>query len=162
MILSLARITLAVALVSEGGQALARCVSPPIPNGPDRLKAEVRWEVDRSTAVFTGTVTAMEYGPPHSDSFAKGEMLVIRMVTDLWWKGRKSREVTVHTDNYRLPNGRMSTEAHEYRYELGRKYLVYAYADTDGGGLHANICTRTRTIEEAVGDIELLDVLTAG
>jgi hypothetical protein len=51
----------------------------------------------------------------------------------------------------------MLSEAHEYPYQLGKTYLVYAQAD--GDGLSASVCTRTRPAETAAADMMLLDAL---
>jgi hypothetical protein len=150
-------IGLFLALVLEYTCAQARCIRPvPDPDETDPVKAEVRYALAQSAAVFIGRVIAMDYVPAQGE-FGRGEMLVIRMTPTTWWKGEESREVRLNTLTYRYPDGATSSESHEYRYQLGKTYLVYADAGADG--LHANICTRTRPAESAAEDVAMLDAL---
>ena len=162
MIPSFSRVILAFALALGCAQTQARCVGfMPEPGETDPLKAAVKHALGRSTAVFVGTVTAMEYVPVRTELFGgEGQMLVIRLAASAWWKGAESQQVTLHTFTYLLPGGGNSMEAHEYRYEEGKTYLVFAHAS--GGALYANKCTRTKLIEAAADDIALLDALKAG
>jgi hypothetical protein len=134
----------------------------PEPGETDPRKAAVRHALGRSAAVFVGTVTAMEYVPVRTELFGGNEaqMLVIKLSPSAWWKGAQSQQVTLHTHTYLLPGGGNSLEAHEFQYEKGKTYLVFA--NTYGGALYANICTRTKLIDAAAEDIVSLDALKAG
>jgi hypothetical protein len=146
-----------LALVLECTSAQANCIRPaPDPNETDPVKAEVRQALTRSAAVFIGRVTAMDYVPAQGE-FGSGEMLVIRMTPITWWKGEGREEVRLNTFTYRYPNGTTSSETHEYPYQLGKTYLVYAHAGRDG--LYASQCTRTRPAETAAEDMAMLDAL---
>ena len=137
--------------------AQAMCIRyVPDPNETDTAKAEVRYALTRSAAVFIGRVAAMEYVPTQTER-GSGDMLVIRMKTSTWWKGVGSEEVRLNTLTYQYPDGSMSSEVHEYPYQLGKTYLVYAYAD--GDDLYASVCTRTRPAETAAEDRMMLDAL---
>ena len=150
-------VALALALMLGCNCAQAMCIRyDPSPNETDPAKAEVREAVARSASIFTGHVTAMEYVPAHTER-GNGEMLVIRMVAHTWWKGAGSDEVRLITANYRYSDGTMSSEVHEYPFQLGQTYLVYANAGDDG--LHASVCTRTKPVEKAAEDITILDAL---
>lgn len=156
----LATITVALALATAANGASAMCIgNAPVHDAEDPVKASVKFAVGRSTAVFVGEVIALDYVPAVDERGHPAEMLVVRMLAGPWWKGDESREVALHTLTHRYPNGTASTESHEYQYEKGRTYLVYAYASR--GGLHANGCSRTRPIEEAASDIAALDALKA-
>lgn len=150
-------VVLFLALVLNCTCAQAMCVRAPLdPNETDPAKAEVRTALTRSAAVFMGRVTAMDYVPAQTER-GSGEMLVIRITPITWWKGEAREEVRLNTLTYRYPDGIMSSEAHEYPYQLGKTYLVYAHAD--GDGLSASVCTRTRLAEAAADDMMLLDAL---
>jgi hypothetical protein len=156
----LARVGLALAMVFVCHYAQAMCVRPVgDPNDPDPAKSEVKYAVATSEAVFIGYVTAMEYVPAHTE-LGHGEMLVIRMAARTWWKGDRSEVVTLNSSNHRYPDGAISWEVHDYSYEVGRTYLVYANADHDG--LYASACTRTKPVDKAADDIAILDTLTDG
>lgn len=148
---------LVFALVLGCSHTHAMCIRPaPDPHETDPVKAEVRYAIARSAAVFIGHVIAMEYVPIHTER-GDGEMLVIRMAARSWWKGAGSEEVRLNTQRHRYPGGTTSWEAHEYPYELGKTYLVYADAVNDG--LQASVCTRTMPVEKATDDMSILDGL---
>lgn len=158
--------TLAVSLVSACGQTLASCIGfTSSPDQTDPIKAELRWLAATSMAVFTGTVTAMEYVSltnhvPARRRFPEREKVkVVRIVTDCWWKGAESREVTLYSDTYMFTGGTLVTESQQNSYEIGKKYLVYADGARDV--LRADSCTRIKRIEAAAGDIESLNALKA-
>lgn len=155
---SLRKLTFAFLLAAAGNPAQAMCVGfSPQPGETDPLKATVKWALARSAAVFTGTVTAMEFVPANDKFAGKGERLVVRIAPDVWWKGEASREVTLNTSQFRTPEGRTSFEAHDYRFEPGRKYLVYA--NGSGEAMATSICARTKPIDAAATDIDKLDAL---
>ncbi|MBW8896683.1 MAG: hypothetical protein JF619_00860 [Massilia sp.] len=148
---------LVLAFVLAGSCANAMCIRyVPEPNEIDPAKAEVRYAVGMSAAVFIGHVVAMEYVPTQTEH-GPGEMLVIRMAARTWWKGAGSEEVRLNTFSYRYSDGTTSWEAHEFPYELGKTYLVYAHGGNDG--LYANVCTRTKPVEKANNDMPILDGL---
>ena len=159
MIRTLSKAALAMALAGTSVQAQAACNRPSFgSDAVDPVKAMVKWGLGRSADVFVGTVTAMDYVPANSD-FGPGEMLVIRMAAGRRWKGGGGAEVTLLTENFAYADGGSSTESHEYRYELGKTYLVYAHTYREG--LHANTCTLTKPIDAAADDIAALDALNA-
>jgi hypothetical protein len=148
---------LGLALTLACGETPARCISfLPKPGESELAKAEIKHAVATSDAIFIGQVSAMEYTSTRTDQ-EKGEMLIIKMTTRSWWKGARSEEVQLDTETYRSSAGMIASEAHEYPYKLGKVYLVYAR--TVGESLRANICTRTKLLEEAAEDIALLDIL---
>jgi len=167
MIRFLSKVTLAVSLITGCGQTLASCIGfASNPGQTDPIKAELRWLTATSMAVFTGTVTAMEYVTPLDYVPAqrrfpeKEKVMVVRIATDLWWKGAESREVTLYTNTWMFTDGRSHfTGSNPNSYELGKKYLVYADGARDV--LQADGCTRIKRIEAAAGDIELLNELKA-
>ena len=156
---------LACVLALGCAQTQARCVaSVSKPGEAVPQKVLVKDALERSTAVFVGTVTAKEYIPVHAaltgDNSGEKHVLVIRLAASAWWKGEEDKQVTLYTTNYRFPEGETSIEAHEFDYEQGKTYLVFA--DTYEGALHANICTRTKLIEAAAEDVAFLDWVKGG
>jgi hypothetical protein len=151
------RVALILTALFSSAHTRAMCIAPVVPKGTDPAKAEVQYAVDTSEAVFSGEVTALEYVPAATERGA-AEMLIVRMAARTWWKGAGTDEVTLNTSQYRYPDGMTSFEAHDYLFELGRTYLVYASAYH--GGLATSICARTKPVEEAAQDILLLDTLT--
>ena len=146
-------------LVAACGLAAARCIAMPDSGEAASLKSVVEFAVDRSAAVFNGTVTAIEYIPARDHAESGLENQVVRVAVNSWWKGDESPEVTLHTASYRDAAGAMGFEAHEYPYEVGKTYLIYASGSD--GYLFANVCTRTKAIGKATGEILVLDALKA-
>jgi hypothetical protein len=104
------------------------CVPPPPP-----VEA-----LEQSDAVFSGKVLKVE-----QDDSGYGKIVTFRMLES--WKGRKSRTVKVSTAD--------NSAACGYAFRVGKKYLVYAHGEEE---LHTNICTRTRALDNADGDLEAL------
>lgn len=146
-------------LATVCGLAAAACIGMPDRGDAASLESVVEFAVDRSTAVFNGTVTAIEYIPARDQVESGLETQVVRVAVNSWWKGDQSPQVTLHTANFRNAAGDIGFEAHEYPYEVGKSYLIYASGSD--GYLFANICTRTKAIGKATGDILVLDALKA-
>ena len=158
MLFNLLRVALATVALFSCGYTQAMCIVPVIARGADQVKAEIKYAVDTSEAVFTGYVSALEYMPVITE-LGNAEMLVVKMVARTWWKGAKTDEVTLNTSTYRYSDGMTSSEVHRYPFELGKTYLVYA--SVYHGGLSTSICARTKPIEAGAQDIEVLDTVTA-
>ena len=95
--------------------------------------------------VFVGTVQSRREVPPgreHSGPEYLFEFLVVEP-----FSGVTARNVTVQTAT--------DTAACGYPFEVGRTYLVYPWPDARGV-LRASICSRTRPIEDATHDLDLL------
>lgn len=103
------------------------CVMPP---GPEAAR-------DASDAVFSGKVTRVVPG---------GRMLKVTLQVDRSWKGASCGEVTLETAADGATCG--------FGFEEGKTYLVYAAGEE--GGLTTNLCTRTRSIDQAEEDLEKL------
>src|SRR5690606_29734924 len=96
-------------------------------------------EMDRSAAVFAGTVAdvqqapAVESGPGYQITFMVSEV----------WKGPVEPQIVVATAQ--------DSAACGYQFEAGREYIVYAY-DSDGG-LVTGLCSRTAARADAQEDL---------
>lgn len=102
------------------------CVMPP---GPEAAR-------DASDAVFSGKVTGIA---------RSGRMLEVTIQVDRAWKGAPCGELTLETAADGATCG--------FGFEEGKSYLVYA---AEEGGLTTNLCTRTRSIDQAEEDLAAL------
>ena len=96
----------------------------------------------KAAAIFTGTV--IDSSPTTSK---RGEYEVparlVRFNVDQSFRGVKGNEVEVRTALNEAGCG--------YAFQLGGRYLVYAYSDADK--LATGICSRTRPVSEAADDL---------
>ena len=93
--------------------------------------------------MFVARVTKIERGD-------RGQSVTMEISTT--WKGTKGKVVTVETG---LGGGDCG-----YGFEEGESYLVYAYQrkieEGSAGPLRTGICSRTRPLAKARGDIKAL------
>lgn len=157
MVSSVFKLVLVHAILTGCGEAVAACAGVPGRELAD-VEADVKFALRTSTAVFSGKVVAIDYVRAQAMDGEPREAQVVRVAAQSWWKGPPSPTVTLGTDNRRRTGGVLSVEAHAYRYEVGKNYLIYA--QLDDGRLHANGCTRTKGISAAAADIAILDALT--
>ena len=115
------------------------CIRP----GPP---CQATWTAD---AVFAGTVISIDR-VDQSDEFGARSVLV-RFNVDRVFVGAVARSVE-------MPGNAMNTCS--YRFEAGKKYLVYATRD-EGGRLSAGSCSRTRLLADAAEDLAYLRSLPA-
>jgi hypothetical protein len=104
------------------------------------IKQQVKEAQKQSRAVFVGKVMQVLQQPDSSD-------VVVRFRVEKSWKGNLPREVIVVTGQGGGDCG--------YRFEVGGKYLVYAYGPNETS-LGTNICQRTAALSEARADIKHL------
>ena len=155
---SLINLATALAIATASGSVAASCnVRPGLAS--DTPQTIVGLAVHHSSAVFTGQVTAIEYIPAQDQQVKGRKMQVVKLATGAWWKGTPSKQITLHTNIPRDADGTDYIVSTEYRYEVGRSYLIYA--TSAGGHLYADGCTRTRKLAAATGDITELDALKA-
>ena len=97
-----------------------------------------------TAAVFTGTVTSVtENGNYRTFVFLVGRP----------FKGVSRGYVRVNT-------GRGGGDC-GYRFEIGRKYLVYASKDQQTGTMATSVCTRTQSFDAATEDLNYIQDLPA-
>ena len=155
---SLINLATALAIATASGSVAASCnVRPGLAS--DTPQTIVGWAVRNSSAVFTGQVTAIEYIPAEDQQVKGRKMQVVKLATGTWWKGTPSEQITLHTNIPRDADGTDYIVSTEYRYEVGRSYLIYA--TSAGGHLYADGCTRTRELGPATSDIAELEALKA-
>lgn len=153
---SLINLATALTIVTASGATSAACNVRPGFAG-DSQKTAVRSAMHDSSAVFTAQVTAIEYVPADAQQPNGRKFQTVKLTTGAWWKGTPSDQVTLHTMIPRDADGTDYIVSHEYRYEVGKNYLIYA--TTTGNHLYASGCTRTRELGTASGDIAELDAL---
>lgn len=158
MVSSFCKLLLLQAMLTAYGSAVAACSVAPGSQADD-IDTGVKRAFRESAAVFTGKVSAIDYVRARPAAGDGRQAQVVRVAAQSWWKGAAGPMVAIHTRNHRHVDGMVSVEAHEYRYEVGQTYLIYAQAEDDG--LHADGCTRTKRVGEAAGDIAVLDALKA-
>jgi Tissue inhibitor of metalloproteinase len=129
---------LAVLLVASAERSYAcSCVFSPEP-----LKKQVQGAFSSAAVVFSGEVVEIKDSPTN-----KYDVLVKLKVANVW-KGEATREITINTAKDSAMCG--------YNFEVGKKYLVYAYGLKDN--LSTTNCSRTSTFNPK-GDIKYLDKL---
>lgn len=94
------------------------------------LNQAVREAYKDSDAVFSGEVLKIDKNP--NSNFA-----AVKFKVDKNWKGKNSSILSVRTAASSAECG--------YYFEIGKKYLVYAYRDNRS--LHVSICSRTALLD---------------
>jgi hypothetical protein len=121
------------------------------------LQEQVAYELKSATAVFAGKVIAQEYRPilnPTAEEPEGSQVLITKISVDRWWKGDGGEEVEMYTSVTKLPNGLTRRFAEDFNFELGKRYLVYAFGQPDR--LVTNVCTLTRNIEQTADQLREL------
>ena len=104
-------------------------------------------ELKRAVVVFAGEVTL-----DHIET-------VTFKVTKVW-KGKIEPEVTMRTGALILPGGQVQSSTCDYRFRMGRQYLVFAYGPTVRE-MGTNSCSPTAELERAKETVAFLDDLTS-
>jgi hypothetical protein len=141
----------AVALVSTPAFGCT-CVSPP-PNA--KTAGEItHWYASRSDSIFEGTIKRVDL------KWALMETRVGGLVSADLDQGEPTLQVTVEVVNFHKGAEQSSLQLTTgvgggdcgFDFEIGKKYLVYAYAD-ESGHLSTGICSGTRILEESHTDV---------
>ncbi|MCE9557089.1 MAG: hypothetical protein K8T91_27395 [Planctomycetes bacterium] len=103
----------------------------------------VRSTLDGAEAVFSGTVLGMELNEPR---YSRTVTLQVERI----WKGMLGKEVRVTTASDGAACG--------YHFEVGQKYMVYAYRSHGTTLLRTGLCTHTKPLAEAEPDRKLFGV----
>ena len=135
-----------ISLAIRASPSLLKC-------GPPQ---SVREELDLATAVFQGKVIGEEERElPHPVGPLKHERAqVLRFRVEQWWKGGSKEETEIHVLLVEYPKGRYHIPPESFIFEKEKRYLVYAYGAKDM--LVTSVCTRTKNIERAQEDLNLL------
>jgi MYXO-CTERM domain-containing protein len=133
--IALAGAALLAALAVRASVAEAcSCVPPPEP----------RLEMQRSGAVFIGTVTSIE---------PAGGAVRVELSVDRSFKGARDGAFTVRTAADAATCG--------FPFAEGESYLVYTWRPPDGDEHGVSLCGRSRPLERAGDDVAALEALVA-
>jgi hypothetical protein len=112
-----------------------------------------RIELGRAAAVFSGRAISKEYvelkGGETNEGLGKGAF-VTKFKVEKWWKGGNGDEVIVYTSAAKV-NGGIKMLAEDANFQVGEKYLVYAFGSSKL--LRTRSCTRTSTLEYSEDDL---------
>lgn len=103
-------------------------------------------ELEKSTAVFRGTVLNKEI--QNKDSSLNSSAAPVAVLFDVkeTWKGVDQSKVVIYTN--------LSSASCGFEFELNGEYIVYAYEKD--GKLHVSLCSRTTSIDSADEDLSKL------
>ena len=104
------------------------------------MKQQVKKARVQSQAVFVGEVLEVVSSP-------ESYVVKVKFRVESSWKGMVATELLLTT-------GRGGGDC-GYRFEVGKKYLVYAYG-SDERDLLTNICQRTAGLMDATADLKVL------
>jgi hypothetical protein len=116
---------------------------------PERTPAQERQDVadqlERAVAVFTGTVTRIDW-------------LTAQFDADLVWKGELGERVVMALHDGPRPDGTLAFSSCDYVFQMGRSYLVFAQRDR-AGRMRAYYCTRTAELKQAQPTLQVLEAI---
>lgn len=112
-------------------------------------------EFSRASAVFSAKAIAEEYRPVKENDGSKSEEVrVVRFAVERWWKGSGDEEAVLYTAVTRLPDGTSRIWSEDFRFQVGERYLIYAFGSEER--LSTNGCSRTSSLEKAGEDLQEL------
>lgn len=139
---------MAILLSTEGAVACS-CLRPPI-NTEEKLRTAVATSLREANAVFSGEVIEMD-------------SLIIKFKVEKAWKGDVKDEVSIATGAVKSEDGFFLSSTCDYKFELGKKYLIFA--NSSKGKLKASKCSWTGILGERErfrNELERLKLLEAG
>ncbi len=137
-------LTLMVLLLTLDASPLGDCTCP---NLNPNVRDEVAREFHEAGAVFEGEVKSIETRPAEdSPTVFERRMVTLRVLRV--YRGPKEKTLVVGTG--------LGDSDCGYNFKVGKKYLVYAFANP-AGRLTTNICERTRPFWRAAADERYLD-----
>ena len=133
-------LVIGIAMVIVFGELEARACTCELPLAKLTIKQQVKKARAQSQAVFVGEVLVVVRP---SESYT----VIVKFRVESSWKGKLRTELSLTTG---LGGGDCG-----YPFEVGQKYLVYAYGSNENG-LATNICQRTANMIEAAADLKVL------
>jgi hypothetical protein len=119
------------------------CVSREMTSEEDRQ--DLREQVNEAVAVFAGEVAQLDE-------------VTVHFKVDAVWKGELGERVVMPINEGRTPDGTIASSSCDYVFQVGRKYLVFAYGKSIGT-MRAYSCTRTAELAHATKTVDLLDTI---
>lgn len=105
-------------------------------------------ELEKSASVFSGKVVEIRRGTMGSES----ELHVVLFEVDRYWKSLDTNDDYTRLVVFTQPSG----DVCGYEFEEGEEYLVYTWSQERDDSLHTGAGTRTRPIDLAQNDLEIL------
>jgi len=111
--------------------------------------------------VFAAEV--VEIGKPYpdvmktKDAYAEMAKVKVRLKIERVWRGELPEEVVITGGAVKFPDGSIWMVGCLYPFEEGEKYLVYANGTKNELGV--SMCSRTRPLDKAAKEVEILDEL---
>jgi hypothetical protein len=113
-----------------------------------------------SDAVFAGTVTGYEIAKPIGNAPSPDDVRMALLVdwkldVDTYVKGEPAAEQTIESSGQGTACG--------FQFDVGKRYLVFAYESEKDGGFATNSCTNTRRLgaEEVIPGTPIEDMAAA-
>jgi hypothetical protein len=138
----------ALSLAAEGVAFACECPPPGVPVGksrPQAMREALVEDLNAAFAVFAGEVVEL-------DTFK------VKFKVNRIWKGGFGEEVVMRTGAEKHGRG-VSINGCDYSFELGGKYLVYAYGGS-AAEMKAGVCSRTKELSQAEQEIKELDEIS--
>jgi hypothetical protein len=136
-------------LLSTKGAVACSCLRPPI-NTEENLRTAVATSFREANAVFSGEVIEMDG-------------LIVKFKVEKAWEGNVKDEVSIATGAVKSEDGFLLSSTCDYKFELGKKYLVFANGSK--GKLKASKCSWTGILgerERFTNELERLKLQEAG
>lgn len=121
--------------------AACTCIVPPEIRGDS--EKHIKYEFDKSAAVFSGKVI-------RTSKVKNSNAVRVKFSVEKIWKGGKTKTVVVETGSSEGLCG--------YAFRVGKKYIVYA-RELDSKNLTTTRCTRTDEEKNAAEDIRHLSAM---
>ena len=117
------------------------CVRPEL--SPEQNRQDVAEQLEKAIAVFSGEVMRLD-------------ALTVQFRLEDVWKGEFGQHVVMPISAGQNPDGTVAYSSCDYVFQVGRKYLVFAYGKS-ASTMRAYSCTRTIALQRATSTVELLD-----
>jgi hypothetical protein len=140
------RLLLAAAFIVFCDTRIAEaCVCVPREMTPEEDRQELAEQMRKAVAVFAGEVAQLDEVTAH-------------FKVDAVWKGELGERVVMSINAGRAPDGTLAYSSCDYDFQVGRKYVVFAYGKSIGT-MRAYSCTRTAELAHATKTVDLLDTI---
>lgn len=103
-------------------------------------------EVERSAAVFAGTVVEIKDKNALSLIKSSADLMEVKIEVEEVWKGQNKTPITVYTERNSASCG--------FEFALNQEYLVYA--NEEDGEFMVSLCSRTAPLSMATEDLQEL------
>jgi hypothetical protein len=134
----------AAAILSFGVKEAEACACVAREMSPEQNRQDLVEQLGKAFAVFSGEVVRL-------DAFS------VQFRLEDVWKGEFGEHIVMPINAGQNPDGTVAYSSCDYGFQVGRKYLVFAYGKS-ASTMRAHSCTRTTELQPATAEtIELLD-----